>query len=74
MNRQEFDAHRRYPRRSPTDRFLNIEKLEVEEHSLTLRNQALDYLRSGGSVEFESNLHKDDLILHAIEKPVCFVA
>jgi hypothetical protein len=39
-----------------------------------LRDQALDYLGSGGSVEFESNLHKDDLILHAIEQPVRFDA
>jgi hypothetical protein len=74
MNRQEFDAHRRHSRRGPTDGFLNIKKLEIKEHSLTLRDQTVDHLRPGGSVEFESDLHKDDLILHAIEKPVRFVA
>ena len=68
MNRQEFHAHLRNPRSGPTNSLFDIEKLEVQKHPLALGDQALDHLRSGGSVEFESDLHEHDLILHAIEK------
>ena len=74
MNRQEFHAHCRNPRSGPTNRFLDIEELEVQEHPLASRDQALDHLRSGSGVEFESDLHEHDLTLHSIEKPVGFVA
>jgi hypothetical protein len=74
MHREKLHTHRRNPRSGSTNRFLNIEEFKVQKHSFASRDQALDHLRSSGGVQFESDLHEHDLILHTIEKPFSFIA
>jgi hypothetical protein len=73
MNRQELYAHRRNPRSGPANGFLDIEEFEVQKYPLASHDQALNHLRSGGGIEFESDLHKHDLILDPVEQPLGFV-
>jgi hypothetical protein len=68
MNRQELHAHRRNSSRGPTNGFFDVEELEIQKHPLAPRDQALNHFRSGGSVEFESNFHKHDLILDSFKE------
>src|ERR671910_3298395 len=69
MDGQKLDAHRCHSFRGAPNRFLNIQKLQIEKDALAPLEETLPDVRASRCIELEPYLHEGDLILHLIHQP-----
>ncbi len=72
MDRQELDAHGSHAFRGAPNGFFDVEKFQVEEHSLAAFEETLDHFGPRSRKQLQAHLHEGDLVLYLVHEPFSF--
>jgi hypothetical protein len=73
MHRQELHAHLGHQGGGASHGFLDIQELQIQEHTLPAGDRPAHDLRSGRGIELQPDLDEADSLLHTIQEPLGFI-